>query len=378
MLAASCQSSSVVPLEPAPARAVADAQVHASTTRLPGGEPLLRMPFLPGTVVFCQQGNNSPPGRTHAYPNALHAVDLSTPGTTAAIAVVAAAAGQVVRVVTGAPPGVALPGGGFGNQVVIDHGEGYRTLYAHLAHVSVKDGQRVESGTPLGTMGESGQAGNVHLHFSLHRAEWPAVGAPETTPMHGLVTADVSVDLELRLLSSLELECADSNLGPHGHMFLSENATGVPPIFGAVAASTRPAAIAARDVIAGHVEQDNPVGAAMARRNERGPQVTRDALRKVLEREPDHVDALYWVAVISLQDLDDVASARAALGRLEPLAAKGPAWVRPWLLVRKAQLAEKDGKKADALKLYREARAAANEDPELATFLADADARLSK
>jgi len=59
-------------------------------------------------------------------------------------------------------------GGGYGNRVVIDHGNGFRTLYAHLSSVQVQVGQRVNRGDVLGQMGSTGRSTGVHLHFEVH------------------------------------------------------------------------------------------------------------------------------------------------------------------------------------------------------------------
>lgn len=57
--------------------------------------------------------------------------------------------------------------GGYGNRVVIDHGNGYTTLYAHLSRVSVVPGQSVSRGDVLGSMGTTGRSTGVHLHFEI-------------------------------------------------------------------------------------------------------------------------------------------------------------------------------------------------------------------
>jgi murein DD-endopeptidase MepM/ murein hydrolase activator NlpD len=55
----------------------------------------------------------------------------------------------------------------YGNTVVVDHGYGLMTLYAHLSAVDVTVGQAVERGQTLGRTGETGLAGGDHLHFTV-------------------------------------------------------------------------------------------------------------------------------------------------------------------------------------------------------------------
>lgn len=60
---------------------------------------------------------------------------------------------------------------GYGNAVVIDHGEDVTTLYAHLQEIRVKSGDAVAAGEPIGTVGTTGNATTPHLHFELRMGE---------------------------------------------------------------------------------------------------------------------------------------------------------------------------------------------------------------
>ncbi len=55
----------------------------------------------------------------------------------------------------------------YGNAVVLDHGFGLMTLYAHLSSIEVSVGESVERGQTVGRSGETGLAGGDHLHFSV-------------------------------------------------------------------------------------------------------------------------------------------------------------------------------------------------------------------
>jgi virulence factor Mce-like protein len=57
--------------------------------------------------------------------------------------------------------------GGYGNMVVIDHGDGFATVYAHLSALDVMLGQHVDVGDPIGAVGCSGDCTGDHLHFEI-------------------------------------------------------------------------------------------------------------------------------------------------------------------------------------------------------------------
>lgn len=58
---------------------------------------------------------------------------------------------------------------GYGNQLMIDHGYGYKTRYAHLAEFKVKAGETVQRGELIGTIGNSGLSTGPHLHYEIRK-----------------------------------------------------------------------------------------------------------------------------------------------------------------------------------------------------------------
>lgn len=59
---------------------------------------------------------------------------------------------------------------GYGQSVIINHGQGYYSVYSHLASVSVEAGARIEAGQALGTVGDSGSLKGACLHFEIRKA----------------------------------------------------------------------------------------------------------------------------------------------------------------------------------------------------------------
>ncbi len=76
--------------------------------------------------------------------------------------ILAADSGRVI--VAGWPDNV-----GYGNRIIIDHGNGYQTLYGHLAQLYVVPGQTVARGDRIGKMGSTGRSTGTHLHIEIRQ-----------------------------------------------------------------------------------------------------------------------------------------------------------------------------------------------------------------
>jgi septal ring factor EnvC (AmiA/AmiB activator) len=91
---------------------------------------------------------------------------------------VEAPAGAPVRAVA---PGRVVHSGwfkGYGNLVIVDHGEGYHTLVAHLASMQTAMGEEVEAGSVLGTVGDSASLKGAYLYFEIREKGRPVDPRP--------------------------------------------------------------------------------------------------------------------------------------------------------------------------------------------------------
>ncbi|MGW0436081.1 M23 family metallopeptidase [Micromonospora sp. NPDC003197] len=139
--------------EATPSKAAAPATKKATTAAKPKADWVNPMPGASTTSCYGQRW-----GTLHA------GIDLAMPANTP---VVAAAAGTVVNT------GWAFTG--YGISVVIDHGNGYLTHYAHLNETTVNVGQKVSAGTLIGREGSTGDSTGPHLHFEVHNGLWNQV-----------------------------------------------------------------------------------------------------------------------------------------------------------------------------------------------------------
>ena len=145
------QRQSAAPAPPAPAASGGrtDAKVSGSGMVWPAGGPV--------TSGFGVRW-----GRMHT------GIDIGAP---AGAPVAAAKGGTVI---------MAGFNGGYGNTVIIDHGDGLSTLYAHLSRIATGDGEVVKQGQPIGSVGSTGNSTGAHLHFETR------IGGSAQNPMRYL------------------------------------------------------------------------------------------------------------------------------------------------------------------------------------------------
>lgn len=72
---------------------------------------------------------------------------------------------------------------GYGLTVLVDHGQGWQTLYAHLFEIAVQPGDQVQRGQPLGRVGDSGRASTPHLHFEIRQRRGDRLVALDPAPL---------------------------------------------------------------------------------------------------------------------------------------------------------------------------------------------------
>lgn len=157
-----------VPPPPPPAPAPAAVPPAPAATSAPAA---VSQPSRPETVAAAQSSTSGfiwpfrgpittyfgEPGASGSYHKG---IDIDGYGRAGA-PVVAAASGKVVF--------VARVNYDYGWRVIIDHGDGWETLYAHLSRIDVSVGQSVQQGETIGGVGSTGYSTGTHLHFEIHR-----------------------------------------------------------------------------------------------------------------------------------------------------------------------------------------------------------------
>ncbi len=59
--------------------------------------------------------------------------------------------------------------GGYGNCIILKHGNGFETLYGHLSKIDVKPGENIDIAQHIGNIGSTGRSTGPHLHYEVHR-----------------------------------------------------------------------------------------------------------------------------------------------------------------------------------------------------------------
>lgn len=144
------------PLYPTVTANIRGSVITRDARTITSATPSTATPSIGKIFIYPTRGKVSQGYRGGHY--AIDIADRSEP------AIWAAGAGTIEKVSTG------TWGGGYGNHIIIDHGNGIKTLYAHLSSVNVYEGQFVDQGDVIGIMGNTGRvygATGIHLHWEV-------------------------------------------------------------------------------------------------------------------------------------------------------------------------------------------------------------------
>jgi murein DD-endopeptidase MepM/ murein hydrolase activator NlpD len=134
------------------------------TLFVPGGvienKPVIQTQFI-ATIQAGVRGSSNfiwpTSGMITQYPVSYHmALDIAN---SSAPPIIAADSGTVVY--------AGWTNTGYGNMVLIDHGNGYQTLYGHMSSIVASLGQKISQGQQVGVMGSTGRSTGTHLHFEI-------------------------------------------------------------------------------------------------------------------------------------------------------------------------------------------------------------------
>lgn len=135
------------------------ANFSAPAVAMPFGMPSPMMPLTPDAAISSDFGWRNDP--IHGQQRFHAGLDLKV------------AYGQEVRAASGGVVKFAGEQSGYGTTVVVDHGDGLETRYAHLSSADVKAGAQVEAGQTIARSGNSGRSTGAHLHFEVRQNGQP-------------------------------------------------------------------------------------------------------------------------------------------------------------------------------------------------------------
>lgn len=95
----------------------------------------------------------------------------------------AAPTGTAIRATRDGVVEFAGPRGGYGNTVVVDHGDGTKSLYAHASALLVREGESVRKGAEIAQVGSTGRSTGPHLHFEVRKDGEPVDPAALLRPL---------------------------------------------------------------------------------------------------------------------------------------------------------------------------------------------------
>ena len=100
----------------------------------------------------------------------------------------------------------------YGNHIILDHGDGYQTLYAHLSEISVSVNQNICRGQIIGASGKTGNSTGPHLHFELRLNQTPVDPQPFLDGIDGNAVEPSVITPEQTPVRKWEVACPVLNV----------------------------------------------------------------------------------------------------------------------------------------------------------------------
>ncbi|WP_221565261.1 peptidoglycan DD-metalloendopeptidase family protein [Alkalihalobacillus sp. TS-13] len=117
---------------------------------------------------------------------------------------IAADEGTDIRVVQDGTVAKSYYSDSYGNVIFVKHSNGLETVYAHMSERFVKEGEKVEKGTVIGLIGNTGKSRGDHLHFEVHKDEWNVHKTNAVDPLAFLGDRHLAIKVDAPRLDDTE------------------------------------------------------------------------------------------------------------------------------------------------------------------------------
>ncbi|MGP4082153.1 peptidoglycan DD-metalloendopeptidase family protein [Pseudalkalibacillus sp. R45] len=117
---------------------------------------------------------------------------------------IAADEGTDIRVVEDGTVGRSYYSDSYGNVIFVKHSNGLETVYAHMSERFVEEGEKVQKGSVIGLIGNTGKSRGDHLHFEVHKDEWNVHKTNAVDPLAFLGDRQLAINVDAPHLDDTE------------------------------------------------------------------------------------------------------------------------------------------------------------------------------